>query len=93
MSFETPENMDKRCSAGSDAYRRIADLPVCTVLQTDFRALEGAEMNILLSILGTAIVTILIAGAYSIGVSVGRAAAEEDNQEPVIYMDHTHGGE
>jgi hypothetical protein len=84
---------DLRCSAGSDAYRRIADLPVCTVLQTDFRALEGAEMNILLSILGTAIVTILIAGAYSIGVSVGRAAAEEDNQEPVIYMDHTHGGE
>lgn len=63
------------------------------VLQTDFRALEGAKMNILLSILGTAIVTILIAGAYSIGVSVGRAAAEEDNQEPVIYMEHTHGGE
>lgn len=50
-------------------------------------------MNILLSILGTAIVTILIAGAYSIGVSVGRAAAEEDNQEPVIYMEHTHVGE
>ena len=77
---------DLRCSTGSDAYRRIADLPVCAVLQTDFRALEGAKMNILLSILGTAIVTILIAGAYSIGVSVGRAAAEEDNQEPVIYM-------
>jgi hypothetical protein len=84
---------DLRCSTGSDAYRRIADLPVCTVLQTDFRALEGAEMNILLSILGTAIVTILIAGAYSIGVSVGRAAVTEDNQEPVIYMEHTHGGE
>jgi hypothetical protein len=84
---------DLRCSTGSDAYRRIANLPVCTVLQTDFRALEGAEMNILLSILGTAIVTILIAGVYSIGVSVGRAAAEEDNQEPVIYMEHTHGGE
>lgn len=50
-------------------------------------------MNILLSILGTAIVTILIAGAYSIGVSVGRAAAEEDNRDPVIYMEHTHGGE
>ena len=50
-------------------------------------------MDILLSILGTAIATILIAGAYSIGVSVGRASAEEDNQEPVIYMDHTHGGE
>lgn len=50
-------------------------------------------MNILLSILGTAIVTILIAGAYSIGVSVGRATAEEDNQEPVIYMEHTRGGE
>lgn len=84
---------DLRCSTGSDAYRRIANLPVCTVLQTDFRALDGAEMNILLSILGTAIVTILIAGVYSIGVSVGRAAAEEDNQEPVIYMEHTHGGE
>lgn len=50
-------------------------------------------MNILLSILGTAIVTILIAGVYSIGVSVGRATVTEDNQEPVIYMDHTHGGE
>lgn len=52
-------------------------------------------MNIFLSILGTAIVTILIAGAYFIGVSVGRAASEyEDNdREPVIYMDHTHGGE
>jgi tetrahydromethanopterin S-methyltransferase subunit E len=84
---------DIRCSTGRDAYRRIADLPVCTVLQKDFRVLEGAQMNIFLSIIGTAIVTILIAGAYSIGVSVGRAAAEEDNKEPVIYMDHTHGGE
>ena len=84
---------DLRCSTGSDAYRRIADLPVYTVLQTDFMALEGAKMNIFLSILGTAIVTILIAGAYSIGVSVGRAAVTEDNQEPVIYMEHTHGGE
>jgi hypothetical protein len=55
---------DLRCSTGSDAYRRIADLPVYTVLQTDFMALEGAKMNIFLSILGTAIVTILIAGAY-----------------------------
>ena len=69
------------------------DHRVCTVLQKDFRALEGAKMNIFLSILGTAIVTILIAGAYSIGVSVGRAAVTEDNQEPVIYMEHTHGGE
>lgn len=55
---------DLCCSAGGDAYRRIADLPVCTVLQTDFMALEGAKINILLSILGTAIVTILIAGVY-----------------------------
>lgn len=85
---------DLRCSTGHDAYRRIADLPVCTVLQTDFKAFEGAKMNIFLSILGTAIVTILIAGAYSIGVSVGRAAGyEDDDREPVIYMDHTHGGE
>jgi hypothetical protein len=84
---------DLRCSTGRDAYRRIADLPVCTVLQTDFRALEGAEMNIFLSILGTTIVTILIAGAYYIGVSVGRAAAgyEDDDREPVIYMEHMHG--
>lgn len=52
-------------------------------------------MNIFLSILGTAIITILIAGAYSIGVSVGRAAAgyEDDDREPVIYMEHTHGGD
>lgn len=86
---------DLRCSTGSDAYRRIADLHVCTVLQTNFKAFEGAKMNIFLSILGTAIVTILIAGAYSIGVSVGRAAVgyEDDDREPVIYMDHTHGGE
>lgn len=64
-------------------------------VQTDFRALEGTKMNIFLSILGIAIVTILIAGAYSIGVSVGRAAAgyEDDDREPVIYMEHTHGGE
>lgn len=91
--FLTPK--PKTPLAGRDAYRRIADLPVCTVLQKDFRALEGAKMNILLSILGTAIVTSLIAGAYSIGVSVGRAAAgyEDDDREPVIYMDHTHGGE
>lgn len=35
------------------------------------------------------------AGAYSIGVSVGRAAAgyEDDDREPVIYMEHAHGGE
>lgn len=86
---------DFRCSTGRDAYRRIADLPICTVLQTDFKAFEGAKMNIFLSILGTAIVTILIAGAYSIGVSVGRDAAgyEDDDREPVIYMEHTHGGE
>lgn len=77
----------------NDLIRRIADLPVWTVLRKDFRALEEAKMNVFLSILGTAMVTILIAGAYSIGVSVGRAAAEEDNQEPVIYMEHTHGGE
>ena len=52
-------------------------------------------MNIFLSILGTAIVTILIVGAYSIGVSVGKVAAgyEDDDREPVIYMDHTHGGD
>ena len=86
---------DLRCSTGRDAYRRIADLPVCTVLQTDFKVFEGAKMNIFLSIIGTAIVTILIAGAYSIGVSVGRAAAgyEDDDREPVIYMEHTHGGD
>lgn len=37
----------------------------------------------------------LIAGAYSIGVSVGKAAAwyEDYDMEPVIYMEHTHGGE
>ena len=52
-------------------------------------------MSIFLSIIGTAIITILIAGAYFVGVSVGRAAAgyEDDDREPVIYMEHTHGGE
>lgn len=86
---------DLRCGSRHNAYRRIADLPVWTVLRKDFRALEEAKMNIFLSILGTAIITILIAGAYSIGVSVGRAAAgyEDDDREPVIYMEHAHGGE
>lgn len=52
-------------------------------------------MSIFLSILGTVMVTILIAGAYFVGVSVGRDAAEyeDDDREPVIYMEHTHGGE
>lgn len=85
---------DLRCGSRHNAYRRIADLPVWTVLRKDFRALEEAKMNIFLSILGTAIITILIAGAYSIGVSVGRAATNYDNySEPVVYMEHTHGGD
>ena len=51
-------------------------------------------MDIFLSILGTAIITILIAGAYSIGVSVGKAAANyDDYSEPAVYIEHTHGGD
>ena len=50
-------------------------------------------MDILLSITGSAVLAVLLSAAYTAGLCAGKAAAHmnEDN-EPKIYMDHTHGG-
>lgn len=51
-------------------------------------------MNILLSVIGSAILAVLLAAAYTAGACAGKAAAHlEEDDEPKIYMDHTHGGE
>lgn len=51
-------------------------------------------MDILLSIIGSAILAVLLSVAYTAGVCAGKAAAHTDEDaEPKIYMDHTHGGE
>lgn len=51
-------------------------------------------MNILLSVIGSAILAVLLAAAYTAGVCAGKAAAHlEEDDEPKTYMDHTHGGE
>lgn len=51
-------------------------------------------MDILLSIIGSAVLAALLAAAYTAGVYAGKAAAHPDeDDEPKIYMDHTHGGE
>lgn len=50
-------------------------------------------MDILLSIIGSAVLAALLA-AYTAGLCAGKAAAHTDeDDEPKIYMDHTHGGE
>lgn len=53
-------------------------------------------MDILLSIIGSAVLAALLAAAYTAGLCAGKAAAhldEDEDDEPKIYMDHTHGGE
>ena len=51
-------------------------------------------MDILLSIIGSAILAALLSAAYTAGVYAGKAAAHlEEDDEPKISMDHTHGGE
>lgn len=52
-------------------------------------------MDILLSIIGSAVLAALLAAAaYTAGLCAGKAAAHTDeDDEPKIYMDHTHGGE
>ena len=51
-------------------------------------------MDILLSIIGSVVLAALLTAAYSAGVCAGKAAAHlDDDDEPTIYMDHTHGGE
>ncbi len=50
-------------------------------------------MDILLSIIGSAVLAALLA-AYTAGLCAGKAAAHlDEDDEPKIYMDHTHGGE
>ena len=51
-------------------------------------------MDILLSIIGSAVLAALPSAAYTAGLFAGKAAAHMDNDdEPKIHMDHTHGGE
>ena len=51
-------------------------------------------MDILLSIIGSAVLAVLLAAAYTAGLCAGKAAAHlDEDDEPTIYMDHTHGGE
>ena len=53
-------------------------------------------MDILFSIIGSAVIAALLSAAYTAGLCVGKAAAhldEDEDDEPKIYMDHTHGGE
>ena len=45
-------------------------------------------MDILLSILGSAVLAALLSVAYTAGVCL-----EEKDDELKIYMEHTHGGE
>lgn len=51
-------------------------------------------MDILLSIIGSAVLAALLAAAYTAGLCAGKAAAHlDEDDKPKIYMDHTHGGE
>ena len=51
-------------------------------------------MATLLSTIGSAALAALLAAAYTAGVYAGKAAAHTDeDDEPKIYIDHTHGGE
>ena len=51
-------------------------------------------MDILHSILGSGILAALLSAAYTAGVCAGKAAAHlDEDAEPKIYMEHTHGGE
>ena len=51
-------------------------------------------MDILLSIIGSAILAVLLSAAYAAGLCAGKAAAHlEEDDEPKIYMEHTHGGD
>lgn len=51
-------------------------------------------MDILLSILGSAVLAVLLSAAYAAGLCAGKTATHMDeDDEPKIYMDHTHGGE
>lgn len=50
-------------------------------------------MDILLLIIGSAVLAALLAAAYTAGLCAGKAAAHMyEDDEPKIYMDHTYGG-
>lgn len=44
-------------------------------------------------IIGSAVLAVLLATAYTAGVAAGKAAAHVDDEESKIYMPHTHGGD
>ena len=51
-------------------------------------------MDILLSIIGSAVLAALLSAAYTAGVYAGKAASHlDEDDEPKIYMEHTHGGD
>ena len=51
-------------------------------------------MDSLLSIISSAVLAALLAAAYAAGLCAGKAAAHlDEDDEPKIYKDHTHGGE
>ena len=51
-------------------------------------------MDILLSIIGSAVLAVLLSAAYAAGLCAGKAAAHlEEDDGPKIYMEHTHGGD
>ena len=51
-------------------------------------------MDILLSIIGSAVLAALLSAAYATGLCAGKAAAHlDEDAEPKIYREHTHGGE
>lgn len=50
-------------------------------------------MEILKSLIESVVVTAMLAGAYSIGVSVGREATRPKTQGDGIQMEHRHGGD
>ena len=50
-------------------------------------------MDILLSIIGSAVLAVLLSAAYTVGLCAGKAAAHlNEDDEPKIYMDHKYGG-
>ena len=51
-------------------------------------------MDILLSIIGSAVLAALLSVAYTAGLCAGKAAAHtEEDAEPKSYMEKTHGGD
>lgn len=49
-------------------------------------------MSVILTILGDIVLGCMFAGFYALGVSAGKAATRQE-QEDGIIMEHKHGGE